>query len=62
MRSLAASKRIWLPFAAAALCLVAASWSGAILTWVLLIAAIGFVLDGVTLLWSRSGSLRDHSQ
>ena len=54
--------RIWLPFVAAALCLVATTWAGAILTWVLLVAAIGLILDGATLLWSRSGGLTQHRQ
>ena len=62
VRSLNANKRVWLPFAVAALCLVAATWAGPILTWILLIAAIGFILDGATLLWSRSGGLTQHRQ
>ena len=56
------SERIWLPFAGAALCLVATTWSGPILTWVLLLAAVGLILDGATLLWSRSGGLTQHRQ
>ena len=54
--------RIWLPFAAAALCLVATSWTGPILTWVLLLAAVGLILDGATLLWARGGGLTQHRQ
>jgi len=54
--------RIWLPFAGAVLCLVATTWSGPILTWVLLLAAVGLILDGATLLWSRSGGLTQHRQ
>jgi len=62
VRSLNATKRVWLPFAIAALCLVAATWTGPILTWVLLLAAIGCILDGVTLLWSRGGGATEHRQ
>lgn len=54
--------RIWLPFVVAALCLAATRWSGTIVTWVLLLAAVGLLLDGITLLWSRSGSLTQHRQ
>jgi hypothetical protein len=48
--------RVWLPFVAAALALLATRWTGAVLTVILMIAALGLVLDGATLLWSRSGS------
>ena len=62
MRSLKATRRVWLPFAIAALCLVASTWTGPILTWVVLLAAIGFILDGATLLWSRGGGAAEHRQ
>jgi hypothetical protein len=62
VRALNETKRLWLPFVAAALCMLATRWTGAILTWVAMIAAIGFILDGATLLWSRSGSLTHHRQ
>ena len=54
--------RIWLPFVVAALCLVATRWSGAILTWVLLLATVALLFDGMTLLWSRGGGLTQHRQ
>jgi hypothetical protein len=54
--------RIWLPFVAAALCLAATQWAGAVVTWVLLLVAIGLLVDGATLLFSRSGSLTQHRQ
>jgi hypothetical protein len=57
-----ATARIWLPFVAAALLMVATAWAGPILTWILMIAAIGLILDGATLLWSRAGSLRHYRQ
>jgi hypothetical protein len=62
MRALLDSKRLWLPFLAAALCLLATRWTGAVLTMVALIVALGFVIDGATLLWSRSGGLSQHRQ
>jgi hypothetical protein len=57
-----ASKRVWLPFVAAALCMLATRWTGAILTWVVMIAAIGLILDGLTLLWSRGVGVAHHRQ
>ena len=57
-----ANLRIWLPFVAAALCLAATQWAGAVVTWVLLLVAIGLLVDGATLLFSRSGSLTQHRQ
>ena len=62
MRALLDSKRLWLPFLAAALCLLATRWTGAVLTMVALIVALGFVIDGATLLWSRSGGMSQHRQ
>jgi hypothetical protein len=47
--------RIWLPFVAAALALLATRWTGPVLTVILMIVALGLVLDGATLLWSRTG-------
>ena len=43
-------------------CLVAADWTGPVLTWVLLIAACALILDGATLLIARGGGLRDYRQ
>jgi hypothetical protein len=55
--------RTRLPFVIAALALLATIWAGPILTWVLLFVAMGFILDGATLLWSRSGtSMGSHRQ
>jgi hypothetical protein len=51
--------RTLLPFVVAALALLAMQWAGPVLTWVLLFVAIGFILDGATLLWSRSGTSMD---
>jgi hypothetical protein len=57
-----ASWRVWLPFVAAALCLAATQFAGPIVTWVLLFVAMGLILDGATLLWSRSGGLSQNRQ
>ena len=63
MRSVWKSKRAWLPFAATALCLAAAGWTGTVLSAVLIFLAFGFCLDGVTLMWSKTGgSLTEHRQ
>lgn len=60
--ALSANLRTWLPFVLAAVCLAATTWTGAILTWVLLLAAIALILDGATLLWSRGGGLTQNRQ
>jgi hypothetical protein len=55
--------RTWLPFVIAACALLATNWAGPVLSWVLLFVAMGFLLDGITLLWSRSGtSMGGHRQ
>jgi hypothetical protein len=55
-------RRVWIPFAIAALCLIAATWAGSILTWVLLLAALCLVLDGATAWFSRGGGMSGHRQ
>jgi hypothetical protein len=57
-----ATWRVWLPFAAAALCLAGTQLAGPVVTWVLLLVALGLILDGATLLWSRGGGLTQHRQ
>ena len=42
--------------------LVAALWAGTIMIWVLMLVAMVLILDGVTLLWSRSGGMSSHRQ
>ncbi len=57
------SLRTWLPFVIAALALAGTQFAGPVLTWVLLFVAMAFLLDGITLLWSRSGtSMGGHRQ
>ena len=51
--------RTRLPFVVAAIALLATNWAGPVMTWVLLLIAVGFILDGATLLWSRSGTSMD---
>jgi hypothetical protein len=62
MATLKARRRILIPFALAALCLIGLNWSGPIMTWVLLLAALGLVLDGATKWFSGTGHLEDHRQ
>ena len=57
--------RYWLPAIAAVACLVVASMVPAIIGFVLLIAAFGFVLDVSTKLFEnagKTGGLGDHRQ
>ena len=62
MAGLKATRRIWTPFALAALCLLAATWAGPVLTWVLLLSALGLIVDGATKWFSGTGRLEDHRQ
>ena len=43
-------------------CLALTFLCGPVLTVVLMIVALGLVLDGATLLWSRSGGMSQHRQ
>ena len=62
MGSLLATKRYWLPFAAAAACLLVAGRVGPVLMLLLVVAAFGFLLDGATLLFSGAGHANEHRQ
>lgn len=62
MHALLATRRRWLPVLAAAVCLLAAGWVGPIGTWLLTIAAFGFVLDAVTISWPAGDNLTKHKQ
>jgi hypothetical protein len=62
LRNLDGSKRVWLPFAGAALLLLASYFTGGLLTWLLLLAAVVLIFDGATLLWSRGGGLSQNRQ
>lgn len=62
MAAILASKRLWLPFVAAAACLAVATLAGPVLTLLLVVAAFGFLLDGATLLFSGAGQASEHRQ
>jgi hypothetical protein len=40
-----------------ALCLLATLFVGTILTWILLLAAFGLLMDGITGIWERAGGV-----
>jgi hypothetical protein len=57
--------RYWLPLVGALTCLIVAQLVGAIVAWLLIIAAFGLVLDAGTAAFARAGgtgSLYDHKQ
>jgi hypothetical protein len=57
--------RYWLPTVAAVACLVAATMVPSLISFVLLIAAFGFILDVSTKLFEnagKTGGLGDHRQ
>ena len=41
---------------------VAALWAGTVLIWILMLVAMVLIVDGVTLLWSKSGGMSGHRQ
>jgi len=60
---LKATWRVWLPFVVGSLCLfVAGQASSPIVMYVLVIVAIGFLFDALTILWSRGSNLTEHRQ
>jgi hypothetical protein len=55
----------WLSLAAGFGCLLVAQWTGPAVMLALFIVGCGLMLDGVTVLWARSGStggISDHRQ
>ena len=62
MRAMWTSKRIWLPFLVAAVCLTLSGFTGALVGAVLVFAAFGFALDGATVMWSRAGHMSEYRQ
>jgi hypothetical protein len=65
VRAVIGSARYWVPLAAAAGCLIGASFAGPVVAWILLILAFGLLLDGATAMWERAGStgnLTTHKQ
>jgi hypothetical protein len=55
MRVALATARYWGPLVAGFLCLVAMSFVGLVLSWVLLLAALVLILDGATAMFARAG-------
>jgi hypothetical protein len=65
MRAAFATVRYWGPLVAGFMCLVATSFVGPIVAWLLIIAAFGLILDGATAMFERAGStggLTSHRQ
>jgi hypothetical protein len=56
MRGVFATARYWLPFVGGIVCLIAVQYVGAILGWILFIAAFGLIIEGATKLWEKAGS------
>ena len=57
--------RYWGPLLAGFVCLVAATFVGAVLSWLLMLAAFALILDGATAMWERAGgtgNLTTHRQ
>jgi hypothetical protein len=54
--------RVGVPFVLAAACLIVAGWTSAAVTAVLLVVAFALVLDGATLVFSKSGRLGEYRQ
>ncbi len=49
------SARQWIPLLAGFACLIAATFAGVIVDWVLMMLAFGLILDGATAWWERAG-------
>jgi hypothetical protein len=62
VHELKAHKRVWLPLAGAAVCMVAMIPSGPILTWVFVLAAFAFILDAVSMAWPRGDNATHNRQ
>jgi hypothetical protein len=55
MRAVLGTARYWVPLAAGMVCLVAATFAGAVVAWLLMMAAFGLILDGATAMWEKAG-------
>jgi hypothetical protein len=65
LRVVTGTARCWGPLVAGFVCLVAVSFVGAIVGWLLLIVAGAAILDGFTAMLQRAGrtgNLRSHRQ
>jgi hypothetical protein len=54
--------RVIVPLLAAVLCLVVADVAGPIVTWIMLIACFGFILDAITIAWPKGDNLTKYRQ
>jgi hypothetical protein len=55
MREVLACKRYWLPIVAGLLLVIASCFAGPVLTWIMLTASFGLILDGVTAMMEKAG-------
>ena len=62
MSGLKESRRIWIPFALAALCLIVSNFTGPAATVIVLIAALCLSVDGGTKWFARTGGMSSHRQ
>jgi hypothetical protein len=62
MYELKANKRVWLPLAGAAVCMLAMIPAGSILTWVFLLATFGLILDAISMAWPRGDNATHNRQ
>jgi hypothetical protein len=62
VRALIEHRRVVLPLVAAVLCLAIAEFTSPIVAWLLVIAAFGFVMDAVTMMWPQGDKLSKYRQ
>ena len=65
MRAVARTARCWGPLVVGFLCLIAASFVGPTVAWILMILALGLIFDGAATMWVRAcgaGNLTTHRQ
>jgi len=55
MSSVIASGRYWMPIALACLCLLATSWVGPVVGYVLIVVAFFLLFEGTTAWFSKAG-------
>jgi hypothetical protein len=65
MRALLDTKRYWLPLVGTSCSLIAVSYVGPVVGWLLIVLAFGLLFDGCTAWFARAGGtggLHDHKQ
>ena len=55
MRDAVRSARYWGPLVLGLGCVVASTYTGNLVTWLLLLAGFALILDGATAMWARAG-------